>query len=91
MNFPTLGYLPLHFNRTGSLPSTDLNEEASENTGNHAKCSKGCLGRDSIATAAATVGPAVVNISVTQGEPVFQASLFESYIVILFLLLQLLS
>lgn len=69
-NFPITGHLPSHFNRTGALPSTDFNKEASESAGNHENCCKWCLGRDSIATAAATAGPAVVNISVTQGGSV---------------------
>ncbi|KAK9151632.1 hypothetical protein Syun_009941 [Stephania yunnanensis] len=42
-------------------------KESVGETGDTAKCCHGCLGRDSIATAAAAVGPAVVNISVTQG------------------------
>ncbi|XXG89535.1 hypothetical protein AAC387_Pa12g1513 [Persea americana] len=66
-HFSESGHLPSHFYRTGALPSTDFNKEASESAGNHENCCKWCLGRDSIATAAATAGPAVVNISVTQG------------------------
>jgi HtrA serine peptidase 2 len=34
------------------------------------RCGRGCLGRDSIANAAAAVGPAVVNISCMHGENV---------------------
>lgn len=69
-NFPITGHLPSHFNRTGARPSTDFNREASESAGNHENCCKWCLDRDFIATAAATAGPAVVNISVTQGVSV---------------------
>lgn len=61
------GFLPLHFSRTSSVPSSDFGKEASEGAGHHAKCCNGCLGRDSIVTAASAAGPSVVNISVTQG------------------------
>ncbi|XP_077229190.1 trypsin family protein with PDZ domain-containing protein isoform X2 [Tasmannia lanceolata] len=65
--FVTSGHLPLQFSRTGSFPSTDLTKETSGDSGDNAKCCPGCFGRNSIATAAAMVGPAVVNLSVTQG------------------------
>ncbi|XP_010273536.1 PREDICTED: putative protease Do-like 14 [Nelumbo nucifera] len=61
------GLLPLIFSRIGSLPSANFSNEAPVEDGNGSKCCPGCLGRDSIATAAAKVGPAVVNLSVTQG------------------------
>ncbi|XP_073007255.1 putative protease Do-like 14 isoform X2 [Typha latifolia] len=41
--------------------------EASGENEDDSRCCPGCLGRNSIAKAAAAVGPAVVNISVTQG------------------------
>ncbi|XP_058094410.1 putative protease Do-like 14 isoform X2 [Magnolia sinica] len=66
-NFSVSGNLPLHFSRAGSLPSTDMRKGASGDVGDSTKCCPGCLSRDSIATAAAVAGPAVVNISVTQG------------------------
>ncbi|RZC67896.1 hypothetical protein C5167_011586 [Papaver somniferum] len=46
----------------------DIKKEMSGEDGKDGrKCCHGCLGRDSIASAAASVGPAVVNISVSQG------------------------
>ncbi|KAJ4956445.1 hypothetical protein NE237_013228 [Protea cynaroides] len=60
------GLKPLLFSRTGSVPSTDYWEEDSGEVGDGTKCCPGCLGRDSIASAASKVGPAVVNLSVTQ-------------------------
>ncbi|KAM7469673.1 hypothetical protein LguiA_007856 [Lonicera macranthoides] len=53
--------------RTGSVPSNDIKKEASGEVGNGPKPCCGCLGRDTIANAAASVGPAVVNLSVPQG------------------------
>ncbi|OVA14846.1 PDZ domain [Macleaya cordata] len=63
------GHIPFIFSRIGSGSHTtpDLTKEASGEVGGSGKCCPGCLGRDSIATAAASVGPAVVNISVSQG------------------------
>ncbi|KAJ4751572.1 hypothetical protein LUZ62_085977 [Rhynchospora pubera] len=44
----------------GTVPSTGNDE-------GDCKCGKGCLGRNSIANAAAAVAPAVVNISISKG------------------------
>ncbi|KAK4748825.1 hypothetical protein SAY87_015411 [Trapa incisa] len=50
------------------LPSDHVNAAVPANPGESGKqCSGGCLGRDTIANAAARVGPAVVNLSVPQG------------------------
>ncbi|XP_043719723.1 putative protease Do-like 14 [Telopea speciosissima] len=62
-----LGLKRLLFSRTDSVPSTDYRKDASGEVGDGSKCCPGCLGRDSIANAASTVGPAVVNLSVAQG------------------------
>lgn len=61
------GHLPLFFSRTASVPSGDIKKEASSEIGDGTKPCCGCLGRDTIANAAARVGPAVVNLSVPQG------------------------
>ncbi|KAI3974043.1 hypothetical protein MKX01_026440 [Papaver californicum] len=53
---------------TGSNALPDIKKEVSgEDRKEGGKSCPGCLGRDSIASAAALVGPAVVNISVSQG------------------------
>jgi HtrA serine peptidase 2 len=51
------------FSRTGLDPSADIKKEASGEVKDGQKPCCGCLGRDTIANAAATVGPAVVNLS----------------------------
>lgn len=62
------GTLPLFSPRTSPIPSgVDTNGGGSGEGGDESKCSSRCLGRDTIANAAASVGPAVVNISVPQG------------------------
>lgn len=61
------GMLPLFSSRVGSVPSSDINKEASGVVGDNPKPCCGCLGRDTIANAAASVGPAVVNLSIPQG------------------------
>ncbi|XP_054802381.1 putative protease Do-like 14 [Prosopis cineraria] len=60
------GIIPLHSYKVGPAPSSDIPKEASGIVDGGAKpCD--CLGRDTIANAAAKVGPAVVNLSVSQG------------------------
>lgn len=49
------------------MPSEDISKGVSGDVGDGANTSRGCLGRDSIANAAARVGPAVVNLSVPRG------------------------
>ncbi|XP_057962857.1 putative protease Do-like 14 isoform X2 [Malania oleifera] len=61
------GNLPLFFSRVASSPPANIKKEASGEVGDGSKCCSGCLGRNTIATAAARVGPAVVNLSVPQG------------------------
>ncbi|XP_073007254.1 putative protease Do-like 14 isoform X1 [Typha latifolia] len=56
-----------HSSVASSLPHKIWNMEASGENEDDSRCCPGCLGRNSIAKAAAAVGPAVVNISVTQG------------------------
>ncbi|XWS57512.1 hypothetical protein CRYUN_Cryun09bG0180600 [Craigia yunnanensis] len=60
------GYFPLFLSRVGPAPAGDITKEAPVAVGDGAKPSCGCLGRDSIANAAAKVAPAVVNLSVPQ-------------------------
>ncbi|XP_065853083.1 putative protease Do-like 14 [Euphorbia lathyris] len=59
-----LGNLPLFSSRISPVDSPDINTEGSGITGESPKPCCGCLGRDTIANAAAKVGPAVVNLSV---------------------------
>ncbi|OAY44057.1 putative protease Do-like 14 [Manihot esculenta] len=62
------GILPLFSPRVSPVPSTDREKECpGVVAGDSSKPSCGCLGRDTIANAAARVGPAVVNLSVPQG------------------------
>ncbi|GFZ02984.1 trypsin family protein with PDZ domain-containing protein [Actinidia rufa] len=49
------------------VPSADTSKEVSREVGDGPKPCCRCLGRDTIANAAARVGPAVVNLSVPQG------------------------
>ncbi|KAJ9180250.1 hypothetical protein P3X46_008519 [Hevea brasiliensis] len=60
------GILPLFYSRVSPAPSADIQKE-SPGVVDGPKPSCGCLGRDTIANAAARVGPAVVNLSVPQG------------------------
>ncbi|KAB1201108.1 putative protease Do-like 14 [Morella rubra] len=59
--------LPLFSSRVGPAPSSDIKKEASGAVGDEPKPCCNCLGRDTIANAAARIGPAVVNLSVPQG------------------------
>lgn len=61
------GDLQLFFSRIGSVPSADISNKVSGEVGDGPKPCCGCLGKDTIANAAAMVGPAVVNLSVPQG------------------------
>ncbi|XP_008801368.1 putative protease Do-like 14 isoform X2 [Phoenix dactylifera] len=54
-----------HF--ASSIPSTNPVMENSGENEDDSRCCRGCLGRNTIVKAAAAAGPAVVNISVTQG------------------------
>ncbi|XP_020107086.1 putative protease Do-like 14 isoform X2 [Ananas comosus] len=71
--FPSLFSIPLagfplrHSFVDSSVPSATLNKEASGKSEDDSRCCPGCLGRKSIVKAAATAGPAVVNISVAHG------------------------
>ncbi|XVF31364.1 hypothetical protein REPUB_Repub16aG0139400 [Reevesia pubescens] len=61
-----VGKFPLFLSRVGPAPTEDIPKEAPVAVGDGEKPSCGCLGRDSIANAAAKVAPAVVNLSVPQ-------------------------
>ena len=67
MEFEFVGILPLFSSKVSPVPSSDINEMSSSFVGDSPKPSCGCLGRDTIANAAAKVGPAVVNLSAPQG------------------------
>ncbi|PIN26990.1 Serine protease [Handroanthus impetiginosus] len=61
------GFLPLFFSRPDAVPDPGISKGAATDAGDSTKHSCNCLGRDTIANAAAKVGPAVVNLSVPQG------------------------
>ncbi|KAL1811853.1 hypothetical protein ACET3Z_021918 [Daucus carota] len=64
------GHFPFLFSRFASAesaPSEDAKKSAPFDGGDGTKPCCGCLGRDTIANAAAKVGPAVVNLSVPRG------------------------
>ncbi|CAN6362635.1 unnamed protein product [Urochloa humidicola] len=52
---------------SASVSPADLRGQGSAGSSDDSRCCPGCLGRDSIAKAASAVGPAVVNISCSQG------------------------
>ncbi|CAL5330216.1 unnamed protein product [Camellia sinensis] len=58
---------PAQYGLIGSVPSADISNKVSGEVGDGPKPCCGCLGKDTIANAAAMVGPAVVNLSVPQG------------------------
>ncbi|CAL0302295.1 unnamed protein product [Lupinus luteus] len=66
LSFPSIsGLFPVNSYRVSPVPSSDITKEYSGAVHDGSKpC--GCFGRDSIANAAAKVGPAVVNIVVPQ-------------------------
>lgn len=67
--FVIVGNFPLFSSRISPVPpAAELHKEASGEDGDNSKCCCRCLGRDTIANAAASVGPAVVNLSVPQGH-----------------------
>ncbi|PKA55950.1 Putative protease Do-like 14 [Apostasia shenzhenica] len=51
----------------GAVSPDNLKKEVHRGSEDGLRCGSGCLGRDSIANAAAAAGPAVVNISVSRG------------------------
>ncbi|CAI0551209.1 unnamed protein product [Linum tenue] len=61
------GNLLLFSSRIGPVPSAGADNGGSEDVGDKHKPNCGCLGRDTIANAAARVAPAVVNLSVPHG------------------------
>ncbi|KAJ4719430.1 Protease Do-like 14 [Melia azedarach] len=63
-NFGNLGFFS---SRVSPAPPGDMKKEAPVNDKDGTKSCCGCLGKDTIANAAARVGPAVVNLSVPQG------------------------
>lgn len=60
------GVLPLFFSRPDAGPDPSMSKGYGLDAGDSPKHSCSCLGRDTIANAAAKVGPAVVNLSVPQ-------------------------
>lgn len=61
------GYDPSVSFKAASIPSDDSEKELPADVERSPKACRNCLGRDTIANAAAKVGPAVVNLSVPQG------------------------
>ncbi|VAH94050.1 unnamed protein product [Triticum turgidum subsp. durum] len=62
-----------------SVPPANLSNHASGGNSDDSRCCPGCLGRNSIANAAAAVGPAVVNISCMQGGNVAATEIVKTY------------
>lgn len=62
-----VGILPAFSFRAIPAPPDDIKKEVPADTSESPKQCPQCLGRDTIATAAARVGPAVVNLSIPQG------------------------
>lgn len=62
-----VGNNALLFSATGSVPAANDKTDAFGEVGSSPKPCCGCLGRDTIANAAARIGPAVVNLSVPKG------------------------
>ena len=62
------------------VPSSDIKKDISGAVGGDPKPCCNCLGRDTIANAAARVGPAVVNLSVPQGIYFRLFYMFEIYV-----------
>lgn len=60
------GLLPLSFSKP-DVPDPNMSKGAAWDSGDSPKHHCNCLGRDTIANAAAKIGPAVVNLSVSQG------------------------
>ncbi|URE38484.1 Trypsin [Musa troglodytarum] len=71
------------YSSTSPLPDSNSYREPLGKNRNDAPCCPGCLGRNSIAEAAAAAGPAVVNISVVQGlyGPMFGKSIGSGTII----------
>jgi len=61
-----VGIEALYSYRVSPVPSSDVSKESSGAVDDKSKPSD-CFGRDTIANAAAKVGPAVVNIAIQQG------------------------
>ncbi|KAH6826563.1 Trypsin family protein with PDZ domain-containing protein [Perilla frutescens var. hirtella] len=66
-NHSQYGLLPLSFSRPDVAPDPSMSKEAAGDAGDNPKHSCNCLGRDTIANAAAKIGPAVVNLSIPKG------------------------
>lgn len=59
--------LPLSFSKP-DVPDPNMSKGAAWDSGDSPKHYCNCLSRDTIANAAAKIGPAVVNLSVSQGS-----------------------
>ncbi|XP_042056640.1 putative protease Do-like 14 isoform X2 [Salvia splendens] len=66
-NHSQYGLLPLSFSKPDNVPDANISKGAAWDAGDSPKHCCNCLGRDTIANAAAKIGPAVVNLSVPQG------------------------
>lgn len=74
--FEYAGNLGFFSSRVSPAPPGDMKKEAPVNDKDGTKSCCGCLGKDTIANAAARVGPAVVNLSVPQGIYFFAVFIF---------------
>ncbi|KAL6560558.1 hypothetical protein OROGR_004117 [Orobanche gracilis] len=61
------GVLPLFLSKPDAMPDSGISKGDAGDAVGIPKCSCNCLGRDTIANAAAKIGPSVVNLSVPQG------------------------
>lgn len=64
------GFPILNSFASASVSPANLGNQGSGGSADDSKCGRGCLGRETFAKAASAVGPAVVNISSTQGDSV---------------------
>ncbi|KAL2345676.1 hypothetical protein Fmac_006961 [Flemingia macrophylla] len=74
--FDQFGLLPLYSNSVRPVPSSsDISKESSGTVSDESK-PHDCFGKDTIANAAAKVGPAVVNIAIPQGLTIHHTDFF---------------
>ncbi|KAL1549587.1 putative protease Do-like 14, variant 3 [Salvia divinorum] len=76
-NHSQYGLLPLSFSKPDNVPDTNISKGAAWDAGDSPKHCCNCLGRDTIANAAARIGPAVVNLSVPQGKSIGSGTIID--------------
>ena len=70
---------PLHFSRVAPATGSSADTDSQFPTDGCSNCSR-CFTRDTIANAAAKVGPAVVNLSVPKGKFIVSVCSIRSYL-----------